>query len=108
MQDTLRDIIFNAASHTRSERSQNMQDYMDSTQLARYLRCSVQTVERYIKGTHRFPPLPYVPLGDGRIVFEIDAVRDWAQRCNPKRWRMIQISEAKRRALEAERTETRA
>lgn len=81
---------------------------MDSIQLARYLRCSRETIGRYRRGTQRFPePLPYVPLGDGRIVFEVDAIRDWAQKCNPKRWRMIQISEAKRRALDAERTETR-
>ena len=64
-------------SKTRSTIESMPQEFMDTYQVARYLKCSVYTVARYRKGQGVKTPLPFIRLNPRRIVYERKAVRRW-------------------------------
>lgn len=55
-------------------------EFMDTNQIARYLKCSIWTIQRYRKGKGVQTPLPFIRLNRRKIVYNRAAVRKWLLR----------------------------
>ncbi len=52
-------------------------EFMDTTQIARYLKCSIWTIQRYRKGVGVKNPIPFIRLTNRKIVYNRAEVRRW-------------------------------
>lgn len=52
-------------------------EFMDTRQVARYLKCSIWTVIRYRKGKGVKKPLPFIQLTPRKIVYSVVEIRKW-------------------------------
>lgn len=55
-------------------------DFMDTRQVARYLKVSQFTIYRYRKGKGVRRPLPFIRLNPRKIVYDLRAVRVWLRK----------------------------
>jgi len=52
-------------------------EFMDTRQVARYLKVTVDTVYNYRKGRGVSRPLPFIKINRRKIVYDLLAVRRW-------------------------------
>ena len=76
-----------------------MGDFMNSEQVARYFRCSVESVRRYRRGIGCKEPLPCIKSRPGEVFYDVDEIKNWARKWHPKRARMIKLSEEVERRM---------
>lgn len=54
-------------------------EFLDTRQVARYLKVSVWTIVRYRKGKGVKRPLPFIRMTARKIIYSRKAVRKWAE-----------------------------
>jgi transposase len=55
-------------------------EFMDTRQVARYLKVSRHTIYRYRMGQGVLTPLPFIRLNPRKIVYDVRAVRIWLRK----------------------------
>ena len=55
-------------------------EFMDTRQMARYLKVSKETIYNYRKGKGVRHPLPFIRLTQRKIVYDLVAVRRWLRK----------------------------